>query len=118
MPLLPGAGWSPAGIPASWACLVLFCFVEFQFAAFLVRLFRCGGCESQEGPCRPGSQEKCVPTATAFLWCGISSAQGWQWLLKAATSLAGDAKNQLMLVGFFNLFPVLADISVDNNQGC
>lgn len=34
--------------------LVLFCFVEFQFAVFLVRLFSCGGCKSQEGPCRPG----------------------------------------------------------------
>lgn len=99
MPPLPGAGWSAAEIPTSWA-FVLFCLVELQFAACLVRLLMCSGCKSQEGPWSPGSWEKCVPTAAAFPWCGISSAWGWQRLLKAATSLAGGARNQLILVGF------------------
>lgn len=51
----------------------------------------------------------CCPVVQLQLSLGVVVA------LKAATSLRGDARNWLILFGFFYLLPVLAGISVANN---
>lgn len=51
----------------------------------------------------------CLPVVQHQLSLGVGG------LLEAAMSLAGDARNQFMLIGFFYLFLVLVDILVDNN---
>jgi len=105
MPLLPGAGWSPAGTPALWASFVLFSFVEFQFAAVPVRLFSCGWCKSWEGPCRPGARRNL--SLQQLPARGVASAQPAAAAFGSFHIPDGGHKEPISVGWFFVCFPYL-----------